>query len=87
MERLIVVSKPFSPFQEVNVLAKLADLQETDYQNTILLHGLIEILIQKGVLTREELFGKARQIDTQLDQQLPNSSPIPFSVPTTPPIS
>lgn len=75
-----------NPFQEVNILAKLADLQEVDYQNTILLHALIDLLIQKGVLTKEDLFAKARQIDTQLNHQL-TSNIVPFSVPTTPPFS
>ncbi|RNB83404.1 hypothetical protein EDM56_22330 [Brevibacillus fluminis] len=82
------MSNHFSPFQEVNVLAKLADLQETEYHNTVLLHGIIELLIQKGVLTREELLAKARQIDTQLSQQLPSANKVvPFSVPTAPPFS
>jgi len=57
-----------SALNEVHIMAKLADLSDTDYQNTLVLHALIEILIEKGVLTREQLLAKARQLDTQLDQ-------------------
>jgi hypothetical protein len=62
--------KSFSAMDQVNMIAKLADLRDTDYQNTLVLHALIEILIEKGVLTREELLAKVRQMDTQLDDEL-----------------
>ncbi len=55
-----------SPMQEVNLIAKLADLQETDYHNTLVLHAVIELLIEKGLLTREELIGKVQELDENL---------------------
>lgn len=80
------MTHPFSPLQEVNILAKLADMQEVDYQNTLILHALIEVLIEKGVLTREELLAQAHRIDTQLQQQLP-TSPFSSAFPTKTPFS
>jgi hypothetical protein len=59
-----------SPLQDVHIIAKLADLQETDYHNTLVLHAVIELLMEKGILTREELLAKTRE----LDQTLPYSS-------------
>ncbi|MGE5702949.1 MAG: hypothetical protein ACM32O_10495 [Clostridia bacterium] len=81
------MKRPISPTQEVNLLAKLADLQETDYQNMVLLHSLIEILIEKGVLTKEDLLAKARHIDTQLHHQIHQTNPLAATPPTIPPFS
>ncbi|MGZ0051466.1 hypothetical protein [Brevibacillus gelatini] len=55
---------------EVQLIAKLADLQETDYHNTLVLHALIEILVAKGLLTHDELISKAKELDSQLSFQL-----------------
>ncbi|QRG67658.1 hypothetical protein [Brevibacillus choshinensis] len=52
--------------KEVNLIAKLADLQEVDYQNTLVLHAVIELLVAKGLFTRDELAGKMSELDTQL---------------------
>lgn len=59
---------PFSPLQEVNLAAKLADLQEISYQNMIAIQAIVELLEQKGLLTREELAGKTYQLDEQMNQ-------------------
>ncbi len=58
-----------SVMEEVNLIAKIADLQETDYQNTLILHAMIELLIQKGLITKDELVTQARSIDEQLTRQ------------------
>lgn len=55
----------YSPLQEVHLAAKLADLRAADYQHSLLLDTIIELLIEKNVLTREELQAKARQLDEQ----------------------
>lgn len=58
-----------SVLDEVNLIAKMADLQEIDYQNTLILHAMIELLIQKGLITKDELLAQARAIDKQLTRQ------------------
>ncbi|KQL46872.1 hypothetical protein [Brevibacillus choshinensis] len=52
--------------KEVNLIAKLADLQEVDYQNTLVLHAMIELMVAKGLFTRDELTSKMSELDTQL---------------------
>lgn len=52
--------------KEVNLIAKLADLQEVDYQNTLVLHAMIELMVAKGLFTRDELGSKMSELDTQL---------------------
>lgn len=52
--------------KEVNLIAKLADLQEVEYHNTLVLHAVIELLVAKGFFTREELADKMTELDTQL---------------------
>ncbi|TGV05374.1 hypothetical protein EN829_054740, partial [Mesorhizobium sp. M00.F.Ca.ET.186.01.1.1] len=56
--------------KEVQIIAKLADLQETDYHNTLVLHALIDILVAKGLLTHDELTEKVNELDSQLSFQL-----------------
>jgi len=65
--------KPFSsPLQEVHVMAKLADLQEWGYHNTVVLHAVIDLLIEKGILTREELLAKIQELDQEPDYNSSN---------------
>lgn len=56
--------------KEVQIIAKLADLQETDYHNTLVLHALVDILVAKGLLTHDELTEKVNELDSQLSFQL-----------------
>lgn len=49
----------FSPMNEVNMIAKLADLKDGHYHNLLMLSVLIELLIEKGIITREEIEEKA----------------------------
>lgn len=56
--------------KEVQLIAKLADLQETDYHNTLVLHALIDLLVAKGLLTHDELTAKVKELDSQLSFQL-----------------
>ncbi|MED1726153.1 hypothetical protein [Brevibacillus parabrevis] len=56
--------------KEVQIIAKLADLQETDYYNTLVLHALVDILVAKGLLTHDELTEKVNELDSQLSFQL-----------------
>ncbi|WP_126429168.1 hypothetical protein [Brevibacillus marinus] len=55
----------YTPLQEINLAAKLADLRAADYHNALFLSAIIELLIEKKLLTREELQAKAQQLDEQ----------------------
>lgn len=52
-----------SPMNEVNILAKLADMKEDHYHQLITLSAIIELLTEKGILTCEEIEKKALEID------------------------
>lgn len=52
-----------SPMQEINWIGKLADLKEEHYRNTLLVTALMDLLIEKGVLSRGELETRMAQID------------------------
>lgn len=53
----------FTPLEQVHLIAKVADMKEVDYQNMLVLHALIDLLIEKGALTREQLISKAHELD------------------------
>ncbi|KEO84971.1 hypothetical protein [Tumebacillus flagellatus] len=60
-------------FGEVDIIAQLADLKEVDYKNTLVLTAIVELLVDKGLLTRQEVIQKARQLDTDLSLELDRS--------------
>lgn len=60
---LFFMSGRISPMSEVNMMASLADLKEVDYQNTLLLTALIDLLIEKNVLSQKDLTDKINQLD------------------------
>jgi hypothetical protein len=49
---------------DVDILYQIANLKETDYKNTLILTSLVELLIEKRVITRKELIDKAAYLDT-----------------------
>jgi hypothetical protein len=52
-----------SHMDEIQLIAKLADLKESHYRTTLLLHAVMHVLLEKQVLTPEELAAKAEEID------------------------
>ncbi|GAB6990987.1 hypothetical protein [Paenibacillus pini] len=47
----------------VHLMATLGDLKDEHYRNTLALSTMIELLIDKGILTREEVEKKAAELD------------------------
>ncbi|MEB3103204.1 hypothetical protein [Ferviditalea candida] len=58
------MSRILSHLDEINVIGKLADLKEEHYRSLLILNGLIELLIEKGILTEQELRSKMSDLDT-----------------------
>ncbi|WP_435923181.1 hypothetical protein [Paenibacillus sp. DYY-L-2] len=56
-----------SPMHEINVLAKLADMKEEHYHQLVTLSAIMELLIEKNVLTRSEIEQKAAELDRFID--------------------
>lgn len=55
---------------EVDLIAQLADLKVVDYKNTLLLTALIDLLVEKGVLSRHDVLTKARMLDSELEHEI-----------------
>ncbi|HEY3367565.1 MAG TPA: hypothetical protein VGK74_21110 [Symbiobacteriaceae bacterium] len=53
--------------QEIDLIAAIADMKTVDYRNTLALATLIDLLVQKGLFTREEFAQRAQQLETTGD--------------------
>lgn len=60
-------TKPSSAWEQVQLVASLADLKDEHYRTVLTLSAMLEILVDKGLLTREELKTKADQLDAQIE--------------------
>lgn len=69
------MNNPYSPWNEVGIIAKLADMKETQYQQALLLSSVIDLLMEKGILTQDELARTAKHLDKELTLHLDH--PIP----------
>jgi hypothetical protein len=47
----------------INYAAQLSDLKEIDYRNTLAIASIIEILIEKGVIGRDDIAHKANALE------------------------
>ncbi|MDR3560147.1 MAG: hypothetical protein P4N59_01710 [Negativicutes bacterium] len=47
----------------LELAAQIGDLKDVDYKNTLAIAALIELLINKGLFTREEFTAQAVKLD------------------------
>lgn len=57
------MNRILSHLEEVQLIGKLAELKDRHYEHTLLLSALIDLLIDKGIFTREELVIKKAELD------------------------
>lgn len=57
------MNRIYPHLSEVDFIGKLADLKEDHYKNTLVLSAVIDLLLEKGMLTREEIQHKALELD------------------------
>ncbi|OAS16772.1 hypothetical protein [Paenibacillus oryzisoli] len=55
-----------SHFDEINMIGKLADLKESHYHQSLVLSSLIQVLIDKGLITAQEIQLKSQELDAAL---------------------
>jgi len=55
--------------QTVDVLSQIAQLKEVDYKNTLMITSLIEVLVDKGILARKEVFEKSIFLDRLVESE------------------
>ncbi|MFS1510972.1 hypothetical protein VQL36_00845 [Chengkuizengella sp. SCS-71B] len=63
------MSKTLSPLDEVDMIAKLADLKEEHYKNTLLINSIMELLLEKNILSYDEVLLKMKQLDTDVPHE------------------
>jgi hypothetical protein len=56
--------------RDIDIIGQIADLKDVDYRNTLAIASLIELLIEKGLFTRQEFTRKARELDTATVQEI-----------------
>jgi hypothetical protein len=57
------MTRLISPIEQVDMVGKLADMKDQQYRNTLVLSAVIELLIEKGLLSRSEIEAKAARLD------------------------
>ena len=53
--------------QHVDIIAQIGDLKEIDYTNMLVLSALIELLIEKKWITRQEVLNKANLLEADFN--------------------
>ncbi|KKC28474.1 hypothetical protein CDSM653_02531 [Caldanaerobacter subterraneus subsp. pacificus DSM 12653] len=48
--------------REIEYLITLAEIKDTEYKNLLALISLIDLLVEKGIITRSELAQKSKEI-------------------------
>jgi hypothetical protein len=48
---------------KLDIVGQIADMKEIDYKNTLAIASIIEILIDKGVINRNDIALKAFQLE------------------------
>lgn len=54
----------------IEMVGQIADLKEVDYKNTLAVATLIELLIEKGIITRGEFSQKARELELATEAEI-----------------
>lgn len=56
--------------KDIDIISQLADLKEIDYRNTLAIAALIEIIIEKGLCSRQEFTRKAKELDASTVKEI-----------------
>lgn len=62
------MKRPMNAWDQVNLAAQIADLKQSQYTNTLALSALIELLIEKGLLSPEDFHRKTAQLEKEDDR-------------------
>ncbi|MGG1550939.1 MULTISPECIES: hypothetical protein [Paenibacillus] len=60
------MNRIYSHLDEINIIGKLADLKDSHYNQSLVLSSLIQVLIEKGVITAQDLQLKSKELDAAL---------------------
>jgi len=54
----------------IDIIAQLSDMKDIDYRNTLAIASIIEILVEKGIISRNDIARKARQLDSMSIEEI-----------------
>lgn len=57
-------------WEQVNLAASIADLKDQHYRTLLALGSLLDLLIDKGLISREDLERKAAQLDAESEREM-----------------
>lgn len=55
---------------DIDIVAQLSDMKDTDYRNTLAIASIIEVLIEKGIIDRNDIAKKAKQLDSMSIEEI-----------------
>jgi hypothetical protein len=55
---------------DIDMVSQIGDMKEIDYRNTLAIASVIELLIDKGILERNEIAKKARLLDEMTAEEI-----------------
>lgn len=55
---------------EIDIYSNLSDLKKVDYNNTLAIASIIEILVDKGIVSRSDIFKKSRILDSMSIEEI-----------------
>jgi hypothetical protein len=56
---------------KLEVYSQIADLKEIDYQNTLAIASMIEVLIEKGIIDKHDIARKAHELEHMTVDDIP----------------
>lgn len=55
---------------DIDMWAQLGDLKDIDYRNTLAIASMVELLVEKGIISRNEIATKAKELDSMSLEEL-----------------
>ncbi|KGG79508.1 hypothetical protein Y919_11570 [Caloranaerobacter azorensis H53214] len=55
---------------DIDIISQLSDLKEIDYRNTLAIASIIEVLVDKGIINRNDIAIKAKQLDSMSAEEI-----------------
>lgn len=53
----------------IDILSQISQLKEVDYKTTLMITLLIEVLVDKGIIARKEVFEKSIFLDRLIESE------------------
>lgn len=55
---------------QLDILAQLGDMKEVNYRNTLALASIIEVLVDKGIIDRNDIAKKAKELNSMSVEEI-----------------